>query len=170
MQLVLIDGPIGGPRGTFEHALLGLASSSRHTQQNDEMVVASQLLSLLAKGGEEPAEPLGRRSRVELFIASEDDVGVDLAREHLPRVHIHRVCGGHREILRGRSAGELAKLVSDAWEVRSQSTPLMRAASGERISGDRPSPLLPRRYQERTSGEKSPLPPPRRQSKDKDKE
>ena len=71
------------------------------------MVVASQLLSLLAKGGEEPAEPLGRRSRVELFIASEDDVGVDLAREHLPRVHIHRVCGGHREILRGRSAGDL---------------------------------------------------------------
>jgi hypothetical protein len=132
VQLVLIDGPIGGVRGSFEQALLELHTPRRSlstarspvaapvalNEGGDEMAVATQLLTLLSHGGEEPAEPLGRRARVELFIASEDDVGVEMARDHLPQVHVHRVCGGHRDILVGRSASEVGKLISDAWTLK----------------------------------------------------
>lgn len=78
------------------------------------MAVARQLVVLLSRGGEEPPEPLGRRARVALLVASDDEVGLDVATAHLQHVSVHRVKGGHRALLREHGARAVGELISKA--------------------------------------------------------
>ena len=134
IELVLLDGPIGGARGAIEEALLGSGGShhggsnnggSDHgrkarvaeptnahpTAEEDEMAVARGLVEALTQGGEGPPAPLGGRARVSLFVASDDEVGVDLASQHLPHVPVRRVHSNHRGLLHGRAAQAVAELI-----------------------------------------------------------
>jgi thioesterase domain-containing protein len=109
VELVLLDGPIGGPRGSIEQALLGLMTQAEAAQSAGEAAIANRLVSLLTNGGELPPEPLGRRANVSLFVTSNDNVGVDVVNEYLPSVPIRRVNSSHRELLSPRRAAELAQ-------------------------------------------------------------
>lgn len=102
VALSLLDGPIGGPRGTLESAMLDLESST-----------SGRLVSLLATGGEEQIEPVSECASVLLFVASSDTVGVLLAEEHLPGVPVHRLSEGHRGILE-QAAPEVSRLICAA--------------------------------------------------------
>ena len=110
VSLVLLDGPVGGPRGAFEEAILGQVASD-----SGEIEVGRQLVDLLVRGGEESPEPRSCRAQLDAFVASNDAVGLEVAREHFSFASVHRVHGGHREILRAGAAAEVADIIARAW-------------------------------------------------------
>jgi len=139
LSLYLLDGPIGGPCGPLEKAMLELGDTpmvgaananlhytgagrsarrrntmSRGNVPTDELSVARQLVSLLTRGGERSPELLGTIARVELFVASEDQVGADVLVEYLPHVPVHMLAGRHRALLSGSSACRIGELISFA--------------------------------------------------------
>jgi len=141
VQLCLLDGPLGGPRGALEEAMLRAPQREMHPNAEancgglsedvagmgqDELSVARQLVSLLINGGEvAPAllrykgaaqAPLhGRHTQVQVFIASEDKVGVESIAANHPEVPVFTVAGGHRDLLRGAQACSVAALLINAW-------------------------------------------------------
>jgi hypothetical protein len=110
VRLVLLDGPIGGPRGVLEEAILG-GSVQNGDGSLDEMPEAQQLVTLLARGGESMPKPLGTRAHVSVFVASDDAVGLGLASQYLPHGCMHRVRGSHRALLRRRGASDIGALL-----------------------------------------------------------
>jgi hypothetical protein len=127
VELMLLDGPIGGGRGSLEGAMLsanardgassnsGSSSSAGLGGSTGEMATAMQLVFLLSRGGEETPEPLGRRARVMLFVASDDEVGLDMANEHLRIDVIHRVRGSHRALLGTSGVHSICTLIRKAF-------------------------------------------------------
>jgi len=127
VRVILIDGPIGGQRGSLENAILGLSSvraphSAMHpptssvADSHNDVAMADKLVSLLASGGDESISEIPSRlgQSIALFIASDDEVGVEVTTNHLPLVDMQRVRGGHRDLLSSTRAGEVAELINMA--------------------------------------------------------
>ena len=109
--LMLIDGPVGGPLGSFERVLLEATQSADAAATTE-----TRLVKLLAAAKEEtPAVMQDRHSVV--FVASGDEVGVEEFKAAFPEVPIKRVAGKHLEIMFSpRTTYAVCGLLVDAYE------------------------------------------------------
>jgi len=102
VHLMLIDGPPCGPMGSLEESIL----------KNMPASIPGQMISLLAKGG---TTPLGKANiAVQLYVASESEVGLDIVATVDPKAEIVRATGTHQSILREPNVQRVATYLAQA--------------------------------------------------------
>mmetsp|Transcript_24050 Transcript_24050/g.70496 ORF Transcript_24050/g.70496 Transcript_24050/m.70496 type:complete len:90 (+) Transcript_24050:503-772(+) len=76
--------------------------------------MASRLLALLERGGDGMPRPLGPLAKVIACVMSDDEVGLQVAREYLESAPMHSAKGRHFEVLRAsQSASVIAQIIFD---------------------------------------------------------
>ena len=99
--LMLIDGPMGGPIGSLEQAILNSKPQS----------IPGRLVKLLTAGGEAQVED---DVAVDLYVASDAEVGLDTLQEWRPNVKVVHVGGSHQEVLRAPTVAAVATSLAQA--------------------------------------------------------
>ena len=99
VRLLLIDGPIGGPIGSFEESIRAQAPQS----------ISGRLVALLALGGD---GPILEHTAVDAFVASEAQVGVEVLQEASPTTTIVQASGSHQKVLRSPNVATVAAVLA----------------------------------------------------------
>jgi len=99
--LMLIDGPIGGPIGSFEEAV---RANSPHS-------LGGRLVALLAAGGDGLVEEC---AAADVYVASEARVGIEVIQEASPTTTIVQLRGSHQGVLKASNVAAVAAVLAEA--------------------------------------------------------